>query len=527
MHIAAEFLGEQPPSKENNDALITALGQALKFDTHDNDAVLAILNALAKQKNKEANDAIKTALDAKDHLIRRRAASLLKANGVGDYSERIGTVQTRNTEADYRRAIARIGKKPTATMITSKGRFTIEFIPEEAPLTVDNFLQLANKGYFNGQTVPRVVPNFVVQAGDPRGELIAQLPAFEACVAVVDSDTSSPQPFEERPGASSFVLAFRALPLILVVSALSALLFYWRILPAIVRAISAVLEKTMGVGGAVGLSAAANIFVGMVEAPLVVRPYLAAMSRGELFIVMACGMAGVAAQPADDVDAQLGIGGDHRPQGQPGDHREDRRGDLVRAHGVARVVVAGSGGVLGDLLGGDRPYHRVVDLGADVEVQRHVPRSVTSGSAPYLLLATCYLLRAGSTVPSQRPNPTRPPPSCRHQPVMTTVSPSSRNLRSEPSGSETGLCPFSVSSIRLPWLPGPEPDTVPEAYRSPGRAVAPFMVTWASCWAMVQYIPAKPVLVTTMGSIPRRCISADRRATSSSRSIPQSPDACR
>jgi CNT family concentrative nucleoside transporter len=103
-----------------------------------------------------------------------------------------------------------------------------------------------------------------------------------------------PQPFAEQPGTSSFVLAFRALPLILVVSALSSLLFYWRVLPAVVRAISAVLEKAMGVGGAVGLSAAANIFVGMVEAPLVVRPYLAAMSRGELFIVMACGMAGIA-----------------------------------------------------------------------------------------------------------------------------------------------------------------------------------------------------------------------------------------
>jgi CNT family concentrative nucleoside transporter len=103
-----------------------------------------------------------------------------------------------------------------------------------------------------------------------------------------------PQPFEERPGVSSFVLAFRALPLILVVSALSSLLFYWRVLPVVVRAISTVLEKTMGVGGAVGLSAAANIFVGMVEAPLIVRPYLKAMSRGELFIVMTCGMAGIA-----------------------------------------------------------------------------------------------------------------------------------------------------------------------------------------------------------------------------------------
>ena len=101
-------------------------------------------------------------------------------------------------------------------------------------------------------------------------------------------------PFEERPGTSSFALAFRALPLILVVSALSSLLFYWRVLPAVVRAVSAVLEKAMGVGGAVGLSAAANIFVGMVEAPLFIRPYLVQMSRGELFIVMTGGMAGIA-----------------------------------------------------------------------------------------------------------------------------------------------------------------------------------------------------------------------------------------
>lgn len=101
-------------------------------------------------------------------------------------------------------------------------------------------------------------------------------------------------PFAESGPGSSFVLAFRALPLVLVVSALSALLFHWRILPIIVRSISALLEKTMGVGGAVGLSTAANVFIGMVEAPLFIRPYLARMSRGELFIVMTCGMAGIA-----------------------------------------------------------------------------------------------------------------------------------------------------------------------------------------------------------------------------------------
>lgn len=101
-------------------------------------------------------------------------------------------------------------------------------------------------------------------------------------------------PFAVSDPGSSFILAFRALPLVLVVSALSALLFHWGVLPAIVRALSWLLERTMGVGGVVGLSTAANVFVGMVEAPLVVRPYLARVSRGELFAIMACGMASIA-----------------------------------------------------------------------------------------------------------------------------------------------------------------------------------------------------------------------------------------
>ncbi len=104
----------------------------------------------------------------------------------------------------------------------------------------------------------------------------------------------APPPFAETGAGSSFTLAFRVLPIILVISALSALLFYWRVLPWIVRSLSLLLEKTLGVGGAVGLSTAANIFVGMVEAPLFIRPYLAQLSRGELFIVMSGGMAGIA-----------------------------------------------------------------------------------------------------------------------------------------------------------------------------------------------------------------------------------------
>ena len=103
-----------------------------------------------------------------------------------------------------------------------------------------------------------------------------------------------PAPFQVSNEASNFVLAFRALPLVLLMSALSALLFYWRVLPAMVRGISFLLERTMRVGGVVGLSTAANVFVGMVEAPLFVRPYLARISRGELFAIMAGGMASIA-----------------------------------------------------------------------------------------------------------------------------------------------------------------------------------------------------------------------------------------
>jgi cyclophilin family peptidyl-prolyl cis-trans isomerase/HEAT repeat protein len=166
---AAELLGNQTPSESNSRALINALPRALK-DRDLNDAALAILDALGKQKTPAANDAIKTALNSNDHLIRRKAVALLKANGVGDFSDRIGLVKTRNTDIDYRRAVARIGKRSTATVITNRGSFTIEFLTADAPLNVDNFIQLAKRGYFNGQTIPRVVPNFVVQAGDPRGD---------------------------------------------------------------------------------------------------------------------------------------------------------------------------------------------------------------------------------------------------------------------------------------------------------------------------------------------------------------------
>jgi concentrative nucleoside transporter, CNT family len=103
-----------------------------------------------------------------------------------------------------------------------------------------------------------------------------------------------PLPYDLKVPGAEFVLALQALPIVLVMSVLTTLLFHWRILPPIVRGCSWLLERTLKVGGAVGLSTAANIFLGMVEAPLFIRPYLASLTRSELFMVMTGGMAGIA-----------------------------------------------------------------------------------------------------------------------------------------------------------------------------------------------------------------------------------------
>ncbi len=101
-------------------------------------------------------------------------------------------------------------------------------------------------------------------------------------------------PFLLQDPGSNFILAFQALPLVLVIGALSALLFYWRILPYIVKAFSFVLQKTLNIGGALGLGASTTIFLGMVEAPLVIKPYLKSMTRSEIFSLMTVGMACIA-----------------------------------------------------------------------------------------------------------------------------------------------------------------------------------------------------------------------------------------
>ena len=101
-------------------------------------------------------------------------------------------------------------------------------------------------------------------------------------------------PFEEPFPGAAFVFAFRALPMVLVVSALSALLYHWRILPWVVRLFAWALSRALRIGGPASFATAGNIFVGNIEAPLLIRPYLERLSRPDLFIVMTAGLATIA-----------------------------------------------------------------------------------------------------------------------------------------------------------------------------------------------------------------------------------------
>lgn len=103
----------------------------------------------------------------------------------------------------------------------------------------------------------------------------------------------APLPFDPPEDVSTLIIAFEILPIIFVTATLAALLWHWRVLPALIRGLGWVLQRTLGVGGAVGFGTAANFFLGVVESPLVVRAYLTKMSRSELFMIMVAGLATV------------------------------------------------------------------------------------------------------------------------------------------------------------------------------------------------------------------------------------------
>ena len=101
-------------------------------------------------------------------------------------------------------------------------------------------------------------------------------------------------PFDVTHPGNMINLAFGILPLVMVISALSAILWHWRILPFIVNGLALALKKTLGLGGAVGLGAVATVFLGNIEGSLVIRPYLDRMNRTEIFILMTVGLSVIA-----------------------------------------------------------------------------------------------------------------------------------------------------------------------------------------------------------------------------------------
>lgn len=204
---AATLLGEiKPESPANAIKIYRALSDALWEARLDisNDASIAILDALKKQyENRPDPMPIKvaymtpfiSAMKSPDYLIRRKAAEIYRSFNipkpdpmtVGDPNfkpfeipEDIGIVKFDETDengarsrvvrADYKRAVSRKNGQWKAILETEKGTFSIDLFPEDAPLTVENFVKLANAGYFNGLEIHRVVPNFVMQDGDPRGD---------------------------------------------------------------------------------------------------------------------------------------------------------------------------------------------------------------------------------------------------------------------------------------------------------------------------------------------------------------------
>ncbi len=186
---AAELLGDAESNTEN----ISALNDAFLKTNEDkfNDAALAILDTLEKYYKKSSKidraavSILKTfeaALSSSDYLVRRKTIAILKnaelTNAVPKGFELVRFAppkaaapnEFRTIRADYVRAVSRKNGTVKAFFTTEKGNFTIDLTPEDAPLTVDNFIKLAKSKYFDGLAIHRVVPNFVMQDGDPRGD---------------------------------------------------------------------------------------------------------------------------------------------------------------------------------------------------------------------------------------------------------------------------------------------------------------------------------------------------------------------
>lgn len=135
-----------------------------------NDGRLAILRAIGGYREPAATTMLEAALRDPDHLVRRLAVDLLHKRGATDISSRIGIVRTDRPTEYYLRLARRLEQPVSARILTEKGVIEVDLFRRDAPMTVENLITLARRGYFDRLAFHRVVANFVIQGGDPRGD---------------------------------------------------------------------------------------------------------------------------------------------------------------------------------------------------------------------------------------------------------------------------------------------------------------------------------------------------------------------
>jgi cyclophilin family peptidyl-prolyl cis-trans isomerase len=162
---------------DSSRAIAGGLEAALKAARTDkaNDARIAIIEAAAKLKQPLASQLLSGPTRDEDYVVRKRAAELIREAGREENSLiiQVGTVKSGHDRAYWRRIalMATSQKNPVAVLKLKKGEIRIELFATDAPMTVDNFIELARRGFYNGLSFMRVVPNFVIQGGDPRGDM--------------------------------------------------------------------------------------------------------------------------------------------------------------------------------------------------------------------------------------------------------------------------------------------------------------------------------------------------------------------
>jgi cyclophilin family peptidyl-prolyl cis-trans isomerase/HEAT repeat protein len=162
---------------DESEAVVKALEEAYKTARADkmNDARIAILEAADKLRHPMSVLALSEATRDEDYVVRLKASELIRGSNIDPATSKvlqIGKVNTNHTRAYWQRVaqMAESLKNPVAVLHTKKGDIRIELFARDAPMTVDNFIQLAQSGFYNGLAFGRVVPNFVIQGGDPRGD---------------------------------------------------------------------------------------------------------------------------------------------------------------------------------------------------------------------------------------------------------------------------------------------------------------------------------------------------------------------